>query len=346
MTLTPTLRPHEPPLSDGRRIVALPLEPGLTCLRGLSPRRLRFEVEYGLERGTCANSFLFEGGTTPAGESVAPLLVHPPGATFATPYIEGLAALVDPAAPLTVVVGVVNPNRVLLLHRLASHWPGLRLIASNAGARVVRDLWDHRSPSPGGGAADAPLPSLPPIEVIRGEHGRELAHGLRLRLIPAPTPRWPGGLIAFEETNGLLMSSKFFSAHLCSEGFAEATGCETEADRRHFHDCLMAPMARQVAMVLDRIEALPIRTIAPGHGPAVDQSWRSLVADYRRWGSRQEQATAAVACSTPAPTATPPPSPMPSPVASPAVACGWRASTANSPAASNWWRRSAAAAAC
>jgi flavin reductase (DIM6/NTAB) family NADH-FMN oxidoreductase RutF/flavodoxin len=47
--------------------------------------------------------------------------------------------------------------------------------------------------------------------------------------------------------------------------------------------------------VLDRIEALPIRAIAPAHGPAVDQSWRSLVADYRRWGRRQEQAAASVA---------------------------------------------------
>ena len=47
------------PETTGRRVIALPLEPGLVCLRGLSPQRLRFEVEYGLERGTTANSFLF-----------------------------------------------------------------------------------------------------------------------------------------------------------------------------------------------------------------------------------------------------------------------------------------------
>ncbi len=290
-----TLTPLAPPLTDGRRIIQLPLGPGLICLRGLSPRRLRFELEYGLERGTCANSFLFAAGTTAHGEPVAPLLVHPPGATFAGPYLESVAQLVDPAAPLAVVVGVVNPNRVLLLRRMASHWAGLRLIASNAGARVLRDLWAQESRPSGGGEADEPLPPLPPIEVIRGEDGRELAHGLRLRLIPAPTPRWPGGLIAFEETTGLLMSSKFFSAHLCCEAFDEATRSQTEEDRRHFHDCLLAPMARQVEMVLDRIEDLPIRTIAPGHGPAVTQSWRSLLADYRRWGQRQKQAMASVA---------------------------------------------------
>ncbi len=193
------------------------------------------------------------------------------------------------------MVGVVNPNRVLLLRRLARSWPGLRLIASNAGALVVQDLWDRRSPASVAGENDEPFPPLPSIEVIRGEHIRAMGHGLRLRLIPAPTPRWPGGLIAFEETSGLLMSSKFFSAHVCCESFAQATRSDTEKDRRYFHDCLMAPMARQVEMVLDRIETLPIRTIAPAHGPAVDQSWRSLLADYRRWGRRQEQATASVA---------------------------------------------------
>ena len=66
-----------PSSSDDRQVIQLPLDEGLICLRGLSPRRLRFEVEYGLERGTCHNSFLFGG--SPA------VLVHPPGEAFAAP---------------------------------------------------------------------------------------------------------------------------------------------------------------------------------------------------------------------------------------------------------------------
>ena len=64
-------------------------------------------------------------------------------------------------------------------------------------------------------------------------------------LLPAPTPRWPGGLLAFEESLGLLMSDKFFSAHLCTDSWAESNRSSTEEERRHFYDCLMAPMARQ-----------------------------------------------------------------------------------------------------
>ena len=101
--------------------------------------------------------------------------------------------------------------------------------------------------------------------------------------------------MAFEESTGLLMSGKFFSAHLCSETFAEANRSSTEEDRRYFYDCLMAPMARQVETVVERLEELDIRTIAPGHGPAIADSWRSLLNDYRRWGEGQQRSKLSVA---------------------------------------------------
>jgi len=269
-----------------RRVIQLPLEPGLICLKGLSPTRLRFEVEYGLERGTTANSFLF---------AAVPLLVHPPGASFAEPFLAQLAELVPADAALKVVVGDVNPNRVALLRQLASRWPHTMLVSSNAGAKLLEELWDQQKPGKPGDAPAAAGPPLPPIDVVKQEASRQLSDGHVVRLIPTPTPRWPGSLMAFEETTGLLMSGKFFAAHLCSESFAEANRNSTEEDRRYFYDCLMAPMARQVESVVERLEELDIRTIAPGHGPAISESWRSLLNDYHRWGANQERARLSVA---------------------------------------------------
>ena len=281
-----------PPAATDRRVISLPIEPGLLCLRGLSPRRLRFEVEYGLERGTTANSFLFQQ----AASGGAPVLVHPPGASFAAPFLEQLALLVPADAPLKVVVGHVNPNRVALLRELVAGWPATVLVASNPGAQVLGELWEQQRPGPSGATETPPetLP-LPTIEVVKQETSRRLSSGHALTLIPTPTPRWPGGLMAFESTTGLLMSGKFFAAHLCTEDFAEANRSSTEEDRRYYYDCLMAPMARQVETVVDRLDEMAIRTIAPGHGPAIAQSWRSLLADYRRWGESQEKASLSVA---------------------------------------------------
>ena len=333
-----------------RQVICLEIEPGLVCLRGLSPQRLRFEVEYGLERGTTANSFLLEGGVGSGGQLVPPVLVHPPGASFAAAFLEQLGQLVPADAALKVVVGHVNPNRVALLRQLAERWPQLMLVASNTGAKLLTELWQQRKPgppaqssSPSNGAAsssalpasappsnappsssqsnsapasgttasnspangaesasdgspvEAPIPALPPIDVVKQEVSRKLANGYQLRLIPTPTPRWPGALVAFEERTGLLLSGKFFAAHLCTESWAEANRSSTEEDRRYFYDCLMAPMARQVESVVERLEELDIRCIAPGHGPAIAESWRSLLVDYRRWGEPQERSRLSVA---------------------------------------------------
>ena len=275
-----------------RRTIQLAIDDGVVALRGLSPQRSRFELEYALERGSTANSVLFA-----AGDGEPAVLVHPPGAAYSSVFLPVLAEqLADRDQPLLVVVGHVNPNRVALLRDLADNYSKLELIASNAGAKVLAELWTQRKPAPPGQEVEhPPLPDLPPLRVIRHELTLAMAHGRCLQLLATPTPRWPGGLLAFEQSLGLLMSDKFFSAHLCTEDWAETNRTSTEEERRHFYDCLMAPMARQVDGVVERLEELDIRTIAPGHGPAIEASWRSLLSDYRRWGEGQQKASLSVA---------------------------------------------------
>jgi flavorubredoxin/flavin reductase (DIM6/NTAB) family NADH-FMN oxidoreductase RutF len=278
--------------STERRTLQIPIDTGVVALRGLSPQRNRFELEYALERGSTANSVLFA-----AGDDQPTILVHPPGAAYSAVFLPALAKLLpDASQPLLVVVGHVNPNRVALLRSLAETYPALELITSNAGAKLLEELWTQRKPSPPGEEQQPPpLPDLPPLRVIRHEQTLVMAQGRSLQLIATPTPRWPGGLLAFEQTLGLLISDKFFSAHVCTEEWAETNRTSTEEERRHFYDCLMAPMARQVEGVVERLEELDIRTIAPGHGPAIEASWRSLLSDYRRWGEGQQNASLNVA---------------------------------------------------
>ena len=278
-------------ISDKRRTIRLPIDEGVMAFRGLSPQRHRFELEYALERGSTANSVFFE-----AGDNAPAVLVHPPGAAYRDAFLPAFAeALPVSDAPLLVVVGHINPNRVALLRDLGETYAGLELVVSNAGAKLIDELWNQRKPVPPGEKSEQPpLPPRPPLRVIRQEEILPLSQGRSLLLLPAPTPRWPGGLLAFEETLGLLMSGKFFSAHLCTETWAEANRSSTEVERRHFYDSLMAPMARKVELLVERLEELDIRTIAPAHGPAIDTSWRSLLNDYRRWGESQHQSNLTV----------------------------------------------------
>ena len=283
--------------SDQCQVLNLPITNGLISLRALSPQRLRFELEYALERGSTANSFLFDAGVDSHGTEQPAVLVHPPGGAYADVFLPALAeALPEDCDTLQVVVGHVNPNRVALLRALADTYAQLSLICSNPGAKLLQELWQQRKPlSPGEPDNRPPLPSLPTLQVVRQEQRIPLSHGHSLQLLPAPTPRWPGGLLAFEESEGLLMSDKLLSAHVCTSEWAESSRNATEEERRHFYDSLMAPMATQVDAVIERLEELDIRTIAPGHGPAIEDSWRSLLSDYRRWGESQQKAALNVA---------------------------------------------------
>ena len=280
-----------------RSVVTLSVADSLLCLRGLSPERLRFEVEYGLERGTSTNSFLVPGPEA--------TLIHPPGESFREPFLEALKRHCPTDHPMAVVVGHVNPNRVGLLRHMAVVYPRMRLLASSAGVKLLQELWTPPPPRPGQGQGDAapsaepsPPPPVPPLRVIRSEQQvpvGEPGDHWQLRLLPAPTPRWPGGLLAHEDRYGILFSGKFFGAHVCTEELEEAHGALHEEDRRFYYDCLMAPMAQQVDTVVDRLEALPIQAMAPGHGPVISQSWRSLFNDYRRWGECQRRSPLSVA---------------------------------------------------
>ena len=91
---------------DVRHTITLSIDDGAICLRGLSPRRHRFELEYALERGSTANTFLFEAdGNHPA------VLVHPPGAAYSDVFLPALERVLPNRDQLIRVLNSVGGNR-------------------------------------------------------------------------------------------------------------------------------------------------------------------------------------------------------------------------------------------
>ncbi len=278
---------------DQLEIVKIPIEPGLVCLRGLSPKRLRFELEYGLERGSTDNSFLFISSLADRNNAHVVVLVHPPGGIYSKVFLPALAdALPTKISKFYVVIGHVNPNRVAFLKKLVDLYPFIELVSSNPAAQLLNDLWEQKKTNSQGNGRNVnfvPISALPLVHVIKQEQQLLQFEERPIRLLPAPSPRWPGGLLAFDELSGLLMSDKFFASHICTPEWGEVNSSSTDEERRHFYDSLMYSMSTQVELILDRIDELNIRTIAPVHGPAIDSSWRSLVSNYRRWGESQHR---------------------------------------------------------
>jgi flavorubredoxin len=101
-----------------------------TVLRSRTWERLKFEVEYSLQRGTTANSYLIAANKT--------AVFDPPGESFTQIYLRELQQCVDLRQLDYVILGHVNPNRTVTLKALLELAPQVTFICSKAGAVALR----------------------------------------------------------------------------------------------------------------------------------------------------------------------------------------------------------------
>ncbi|MBD2771763.1 diflavin flavoprotein [Iningainema tapete] len=240
-------------------------------LRSRTWNRLKFEVEYSLQKGTTANSYLIQA------EKVA--VLDPPGESFTEIYLQELQQQVDLTKIDYVILGHVNPNRCVTLKALLELAPQVTLICSKAGAVALRAAFNRELK----------------INVARGEEVLDLGKGHELQFIPHPTPRWPDELYTYDKQTRILFTDKLFGVHVCGDEVFDEGWKRLDEDRRFYYDCLHAAQSRQVEIALDKFASLPGSIYAPGHGPIVRYSKSRLSHDYRQWSQQQKEKDLTVA---------------------------------------------------
>ncbi|MBW4495098.1 MAG: diflavin flavoprotein [Oscillatoria princeps RMCB-10] len=234
--------------------------------------RLKFEVEYSLQRGTTANSFLIEAGKI--------ALLDPPGESFTQNYLESLQQRLDLSKLDYVILGHFNPNRGATLKALLELAPQLTFVCSNPAAIALRQVFETEELN---------------IAVVRGEDTLDIGKGHALQFITTPTPRWPDGLLTYDPKTQILFTDKFYGAHTCGDQVFDEGWSIYSEDRRFYYDCLHAAQAKQVLSALDKIADLPVKFYAPGHGPMVRYGLTELTHLYRKWSEEQNSKDLTVA---------------------------------------------------
>lgn len=241
-------------------------------LRSRTWDRLKFEVEYGLRRGTTANSYLIQADKN--------VVIDPPGESFTSIYLGELAHHIQFRDIHYIVTSHVNSNRMATLEQLRELAPQAIIVCSRPAANALKQAlitWED---------------SLYPV---RSGDVLELGQGHRLEFSRVPTPRWPDGLCTYDPATQILFSDKLFSAHICGDALWDESWRQLNEDRRYYFDCLQAPQARQVETALDHIQPLSLKTLAPGHGPLVKFSLSRFLQDYRHWCQQQTRRSMRVA---------------------------------------------------
>ncbi|MEM8674167.1 MAG: diflavin flavoprotein [Cyanobacteria bacterium P01_G01_bin.67] len=260
------------PANKAKDVQVFPVAANTRVLRSRTWDRLKFEIEYALQKGTTANSYLIEGDRI--------VLFDPPGESFTRIFLDSLQARIEPKQIDYVILGHINPNRAATLKALLEIAPQITLVCSNPGALSLRKI----------------LPDLElKVQIIKGEDTLDLGQGHILEFIPTPNPRYPDHLCTYDRKTEVLYTDKIFGCHVCGDRvFDEGWTVDLE-DRRYYFDCLMAPHARQIMASLDKLADKPARVYATAHGSLVRYSLIELTADYRTWAKQQKELDSSVA---------------------------------------------------
>ncbi len=247
----------------------LPIAAQTTVYRSRTWERLKFEIEYGLQRGTTANSYLIQADKT--------ALFDPPGESFTEIFLNSLQQRISPADIDYIILGHVNPNRAETLKAILKLIPKVTLVCSNPAAISLQKLLGETQAN---------------YFVIKGEETLDLGQGHCLEFLLTPTPRWSDQLCTYDPKTGILFTDKFFGAHVCGEQIFDEGWQVYQEDRRYYFDCLIAPHASQVGNILDKFQGKPAQIYGTGHGPIVRYGLQALTNAYREWlQGQQSQAT-------------------------------------------------------
>lgn len=245
-----------------------------TILRSRTWDRLKFEVEYSLQRGTTANSYLIQADKT--------ALLDPPGESFTEIFLHQLQQSVELLQLDYVILSHVNPNRMVTLKALLELAPQVTFICSKPGAIALQNaLREYQA--------------LLKIWIPRADETIDLGQGHQLQFISIPTPRWPDGLCTYDPATRILFTDKLFGCHVCGDEVVDDNWKRLDEDRRFYYDCLHAAQSRQVEVALDKLAAFSAKMYAPSHGPVVRYSLSRLTHDYRTWSQQQKEQDLTVA---------------------------------------------------
>ncbi|AFZ54652.1 diflavin flavoprotein [Cyanobacterium aponinum] len=242
--------------------------------------RLKFEVEYGLSRGTTANSFLIEADKT--------ALIDPPGESFTEIFLSALSARIDLKKIDYVILGHINPNRAFTLNRLIQLAPQITFIVSNTGAKSLREIFENSYSET---VKDYSLN----IISIKNDYQLNLGKEHQLDFITTPNPRYPDQLLTFDKKTDIFYTDKLFGSHVCGDQIFDEGWQVYFEDRRYYFDCVIAPYSNQVSKALEKIKPFSALVYAPSHGPLVKYGLHELTGLYSQWLSAQQNQTLNVA---------------------------------------------------
>ncbi len=244
-----------PPLKPDR---AVEIAPGVHWIGVLDPGLRSFDIILKSPNGTSYNAYAVRGS---AGVAV----IDTVKACFAEDFFRHLESVARYDEITCIVLNHLEPDHSGALPELLRRAPQANLYISTRGKPMLKGLMHGAN-----------------LDFTPVKTGDFIRLGDRtLSFLNTPYLHWPDTQCTFLEDAGLLFSGDIFGCHFCDARlFNDAVG-DFRYAFDYYYAHLMRPFRSHVLEALQLIEALPVKLIAPAHGPVLRDNPRHYLQRYR-----------------------------------------------------------------
>ncbi|MBK7674533.1 MAG: FprA family A-type flavoprotein [Candidatus Accumulibacter sp.] len=239
---------------------AVPVAAGVHWIGAFDPDLRSFDIILRTANGTSYNAYVVRGSHGVAVIDTVKL-------NFSETFFRRLESIADYDEITTIVLNHLEPDHSGALPELLRRAPGATLLVSPQARLMLKGLFD-------------PADLAGRIAFVGTGDCADLGDR-QLAFLNTPYLHWPDTQCTWLAAEGVLFSADFLGCHYCDTRlFNDAVG-DFRFSFEYYYAHIMRPFRTYVHSALDLIEPLPLRVIAPGHGPILRQSPRDYVSRYR-----------------------------------------------------------------
>ena len=234
-----------------------------------------FENAYPLPNGVSYNAYLLLDGQTALLDTV--------DASQAEAFYAALREGLNGRKLDYVFVHHMEPDHAGTLAETLTRYPEAKVVMTKKAQQMFTQFFDLD-------ITDRVITAAENTVLNTGKHS--------FRFLTAPMVHWPEVMVSFDETDGILFSADAFGVFGSLHGKLYADQVAFERDwldeARRYYANIVGKYGAPVQTLLKKASALPIRMIAPLHGPIWRENLAWFIGKYDLWSRYEPEDRTAV----------------------------------------------------
>lgn len=245
--------------SDDGVPLAVALSERVHWVGAFDPNLRTFDIILKTANGTSYNAYVIRGS---AGVAVIDTVKE----GFANDFFARLESVADYSEIKVIVLNHLEPDHTGALPELMKRAPQAQLFISQKAQSMLKGLLKQDELSF--------TPVVTGDKVSLGDRSLEFLH--------TPYLHWPDTQCTYAPEEAMLFSGDVFGCHFCDKRLYNDKVGDFRFSFEYYYAHIMRPFKEYVVHALELIEPLPLKLIAPTHGPILRDHPQHYIQRYRQ----------------------------------------------------------------